>query len=330
MGACSKENKKAEETKPGPPETSPAEAGKATETPPTAPTPMGKDASAALAYLPEACALVVHIDLAAGFKNAALGKSLLPTLKAAFDKAKSEKEDMAAFFTSTGLDPFTDFHEMGLCLKSIPMNGEAPMGMGVVTGTAKPGLLTALVATSKKSEAFQPTKIGGVTGIERDGVIVVQLGDGTLLAGNDRSLLEAAVAKPMAQGATFGMIPKATMRIAVPTAAVKMVFNMPGSPFTSYASKIDGHSSFSADLDTRGLTLRIGTVSAEAATELAGIAKLLLGQVPKIPGEGIEAQAAASLSASLVKGEGKMMVGTMTIEEATLTQTLDKISKDIK
>lgn len=324
LGACSKEKKDK------PAETVPAEAGKVAESAPVVDKKMAADSSAALAFLPASCAVAVHIDLAGGFKNAAVGKTFLPKLKAAFENAKSADENMTTFFKSTGLDPFTDFHEMGLCLSSIPKGGEDPKGMGVVTGSAKPGLLAALVATSKKADKFKPTKIGDVSGLERDGVIVLQLDDGTLLAGNDRALLVSAVAKPSGQNEAFSMIGSATLRVAVPTTTVKTGFSLPGSPFANFSDKISGHSSLSADLDSRSVTMSIGTASNEAATELAGMAKLLLGQVPKRPGKDVEAQAMAALAAAEVNGKGSAMVAVVTFEEATLTMGLEKLASDIK
>ena len=331
LGACSKEKKKdAAEDKPG--AEAPAEgSAKVTETAPeTADKKKSSSSSSALAYLPDSCAVAIHMNLASGFKNATVGKAFLPKIQAAFSEAKADKKEMAAFFDSTGLDPFSDFHEMSVCLPEIPMGGGDPSGVGAITGSAKPGLLAALLATSKDADKFKAIEMGGAKGIDRDGFMIVQLADGTLVGGNDKALLEKAIGKPDGQAAAFATTDSATLRVVVPATVAKMGFSLPDSPFKNFAEKIDGASSISADLESRKVTLRIGTATEEAATELAGIAKMLLGQVPKIPGEGMEAQAAAALAAAVVKGEGTSMVGTVTFEEGTLGMGLDQVASEMK
>ncbi len=328
--SCSKEKKEGGETKG---EATTETTGVATDPGKVVEAPAGNSktepASGALAYLPKDCAIAFHVDIRSVFKNAGVASTILPKIKTSFEEAKKDKGEMAAFFSSTGLNPFTDFHDMGACLTNVPMGGSDPKGMGVVTGTAKTGLLPALLATSSKTDKFKPIKVGGVNGIEADGVMIVQLDDGTLLFGNDKALLEGSFAKPNGQGDAFAAAGKATLRVVVPTSTTKMGFSLPDSPFANFADKIGGSSSFSADLDSRQVTMRIGTTSEESATELSGIAKMLLGSIPKTQGQDVEAQAMAALAAAQVRGEGKAMVGTITFEESTIKAGIEQVANDM-
>lgn len=331
IGACSKETKNSEEKKSGTTETVPEESLKVTE---TAPGGDKKEMPAvastgALAYLPDSCAIAIHLDIASALKNGDVGKSFLPKVKGAFEAAKTEKPEMSLFFAAADLDPFADFHEMGICLSNIPVGGGDPKGMGVITGDTKVGVIIEYLRNSKKADKFTPVDFAGVKGLERDGILIAQLDDGTLIAGNDRALMEAAVKKPSGQGAAFASVPKATLRVVVPTATVKMVFNLPKSPMAKFSDKIDGVSSLSADLDSRSVTLRIGTASNEAATELSGVAKVMLGQVPAMNGKSLEARGTTALAAAKVAGEGTSMVGTVTFDEATAQQGLDEMAANV-
>jgi hypothetical protein len=227
--------------------------------------------SGALAYLPESCALALHLNIASTLKNSDVRKLLLPKVEAALETAKSKSEDLALFFAATGLDPFTDFHEMSVCFGTISNEGSPTKGMAIITGSTKPGLVTALLGKTTKADKLTPVEFAGIKGMERSGFIVAQLDDGTLIAGNDKSLMEAAVAKPGGQSAAFAETGTGTLRVVVPGATVKKGFSRPKSPVAHFSEKIDGTSSLSADLHSRSMTLRIGTVDEAAANELAGV-----------------------------------------------------------
>ena len=91
-----------------------------------------------------------------------------------------------------------------------------------------------------------------------------------------------------------------------------MALGLPGSPFSQFVEKIDGATSVSVDLATTTLTVKIGTSDEDSAKEIAGMAKLMLGQVPK-GGSGPEAGVMAALAAAKASGEGKNFVMTMVL-----------------
>jgi hypothetical protein len=136
------------------------------------------------------------------------------------------------------------------------------------------------------------------------------MADGALTGGNQKDLLTASIAKPNGFAADFKALGKDAVSIVIPAKTVKIGLGMPGSPFTQFAGKIDGATTVSVDLATTTLTVKIGTVDEATANEIAGMAKLLLGQVPK-GGQGIEAGLMAALAASKTGGEGKQFVMTM-------------------
>ncbi len=330
IASCSKEKKKDSDESKATTEDTASTSDKAAKAETIADrVPAGNAGSGALAYLPKECAISFHVDIRSGMKNSALASTILPKIKAAFEEAQKEEKDLAAFVSATGVDPFGDFHELGGCLTTVPKDDDDFHGMGVVTGSAKPGLLAAMVATSKESAEFKPIAIAGAKGIQRDGIYIVQLDNGALLFGNDKAQLETSLKKPNGQAKHFAEIAKGTLRIVVPSSTAKMGFALPDSPFANFTDKIDGTSGFTADLDSRTMTLRIGTGSNETAIELAGAAKMLLSQVPKVQGESVEAQATAALAAAHVKGDGKAMVGTVRFDQVTLQKSLEEIASDM-
>ena len=332
LGACSKEKKESGDKKTGATDTVPEESVKVTE---PAPGADKKEMPAvvstgALAYLPDSCTIAIHLDIASAFKNGDVAQSFLPEVKSSFEAAKKNKPEMGLFFSAAELNPFADFHELGICLGTIPVDGSKPKGMGVITGNTKLGIIIEYLRTSKKADKFTPVEFAGLKGIQRDDMLIAQLDDGTLIAGNDKALMEAAVKKPSGQGAAFAAVPKATFRVVVATTTAQMIFNLPKSPMANFSDKLEGVSSLSADLDSRSVSLRIGTASNEAATELSGVAKVVLGQVPPMGGKSLEARGMTALAAAKVAGEGTSMVGTMTLDEATVKQALEEMAAKVK
>lgn len=268
-------------------------------------------AGSALAYLPAGCTIAMHADLKSLAANPVIKANVMPALREALAAGAKNEKDFAAFMEATGLDPFADFHEFSLCSGDIfSIGGGTPKGFMTVTGDIDKGIIDALLKNSDDLDKSKVVDIKGQKSIDDDGAIFTQMTDGSLSGGNLKALVEAAIDKPNAFAADFEALGNADMRIVIPATTVTKGLGMPGSPFAQFAEKIDGATTVGLDVGNTTLTVKIATVDETSATELAGMAKLMLGQVPK-GGEGPEGAMMAAVAAAKTAGEGKHFVMTM-------------------
>ncbi len=330
LAGCSKDKKKDKEQPESPKamaaETVPAKSAG------DAPVALKSATSGALAYLPAECAIAMHADLRSILANAAVSAHLLPALREGLKKGTDSSKEFASFLDVTGLDPFTNFHEVSGCLGEIPLNGQDPRGVMTVGGKIGSNVFDELVKSSGDLKKDTIIDIKGQKAVDDDGAVFTQMADGSLSGGNDKALITAAIGKPNAFASDFDALGKSDLSIVIPAKTVTMGLGMPGSPFQQFAEKIDGATTVGVDIDKTTLTVKIGTVDEATANELAGMAKLLLGQVPK-EGEGMEAGLMAALAAAKTGGEGKQFVMSMKLPadqfEAACKMLAEKIRSEI-
>ncbi len=294
---------------------------------PAKPDAPASASSGALAYLPEGCTIAMHADLKSLAANPVIEANVMPALREALAAGAKKEKDFAAFMEATGLDPFADFHEFSVCAGDLFSVGDGtPKGFMTVTGDIDKGIIDALLKNSDDLDKAKVVDIKGQTSIDDEGAVFTQMADGSLSGGNLRALVEAAIDKPNAFAADFETLGNADMRIVIPATTVTKGLGMPGSPFAQFAEKIDGATTVGLDVGTTTLTVKIATVDETSATEIAGMAKLMLGQVPK-GGEGPEGAMMAALAAAKTSGEGKHFVLTMQLP-AEQFETASKLIAD--
>ena len=299
--------------------------------------PPTTEASAALAYLPNDCSIAMHANLKALAANPVINTHVMPALREALAAGQKKKKEFADFMSATGLDPFADFHELSICAGALPSGTEDPKGIITVTGDINNGIIEKIVKNSDELDDSKIVDIKGQKSIDDDGALVTQMADGSLSGGNHKELLVASIDKPNAFAADFKSIGNAEFRIVVPAKTVTKSLGMPGSPFTQFATKIAGATTVALDLANTTLTVKIATVDESSANEIAGMAKLLLGQVPK-GGPGPQGAMMTALAAAKTSGEGNRFVMTMQLpaeqfEMASkmLAETIRaNISEDVK
>tara|TARA_R110002096_G_scaffold16898_9_gene57923 strand:- start:41818 stop:42870 length:1053 start_codon:yes stop_codon:yes gene_type:complete len=308
LAGCSKDKKKDSADK-----QSPAEASRTKDAPkgdkanmPTA------AAGSALAYLPADCTIAIHADVTSILANPVVKAEIVPALREALASGAKADDGFRGFLAASKVDPFADLHEFSACVGELPMGGGSSDPKGIITLTGNIGnhVFAELVKSDDEIDAAKIVDMKGQKAIDDKGAVITQMTDGSLSGGNVKALLVASIDKPNAFAADFKALSNADIRIVVPATTVKMGLGMPGSPFSQFVEKIDGATSVSIDLAKTTLTVKIGTTDEDSAKEIVGMAKLMLGQVPK-GGNGPEAGVMAALAAAKTSGEGKNFVMTM-------------------
>jgi hypothetical protein len=330
LTGCTKEKKKSDESKGSTESAETKKEAKIVDAPGVAAGDSAGSTGGALAYLPSECSVAMHVDLKGLAANPVIKSTIMPALQEGMDIAQKEEKDFAAFLTMTGLNPITDFHDFSLCLGAISPSGAPPKGFGTVTGNIKGGILEALQKTAKNMDDGKFIDLAGQKALDFEDGIFTQMKDGALSGGNHNEFMKASMTKPSAFDKDFAALGNASLRVVVPASTVKMGLGLPGSPFANFVEKIDGASSLAVDVGTTTLTVKIATVDNGAATEMVGMAKLLMSQVPKADGSGPEAILLASLAAATIEAEDKHFVMKMQLPAAQFEGFARMLAKEIR
>lgn len=282
--------------------------------------PKGEAATGALAYLPGDCDIAIHIDFASVMSVPAVRDALLPALEKAKAAGAKDKESFGNFLKQSGMDPIKDLHQLAVCVDDIKMDGSDPKAFGAVSGNLKPDLMDILIKTSEKLEKREQIKEGGFHIVRDDEAIIAQADDGVVMGGNSPALFDLFKKKSSGFQADFQAMGPASLRVIVATKLAKTGLAQPGSPFAAFAEKLAGNTTFSFDATSGEAVLRVATADEASASELAGVAKMLLSQVPKAGGAGPEAMAMSAISAAKIGAEGSVFSMSVAVPVADIAK----------
>jgi len=296
-------------------------------------------AGAAHAHLAKDCDVVAHINIKSIFQATAIKAHVVPALEE-MQKAEPKKEEdknFRAFLEETGLDPLKDLHEAAVCvtnMKAATSGGGEPDFAFILSGNLKKdAVVPAVVKTGKKGK-FKETEVGGVKALSDPAgeMFLGQAGDGAVIVAKSAAAFEKALKTTDAATAVFKLPMDKSVSIIVPDQTIKMAMEAggPDNPFKDSAGKA-GRAAISVDVKAGTIEVRISMTDDKAATELAGVAKMLLGQMTKgTPPPGPEAMAMQFLKDAKIDSSGKDFVATITVPQPALEEMAKEIAKGIK
>ncbi len=312
----------------------------ATESPKTAPATADKPVddkaevsasspAVAVKYLPKQCEIALHVNIGAILSSAPMKKHVVPALKEAQKHAtlQNDKEKFQVFLKESGLDPLKDLKEIAVCLVKIEPN-KPPKASAVVVGNLKPGLIDTIAKTANKK--LVPAEIAGAKGYKDDDATVLQLANGTIVAGNDDALIKATVGASNGFGDTFAKLGTDGMQVVIPETMVKKGLSVDGSPFGLFATKISGPSTVALNVGTGALALRMQTADEKTAIELGGVARTIIGGLPKHVARGPQAMAIAVLSGATVSNDGASLVVTINVPKDNVDALAQMVAANIR
>ncbi len=296
-------------------------------------------AGAAHAHLSKDCDVVAHINIKGIFQATAIKTHVVPALEE-MQKAEPKKEEdknFRAFLKETGLDPLKDLHEAAVCvtnLKAVTSGGGEPNFSFVLSGNLKKDAVVPAVVKTGKKDKFKETEVAGVKVLNdpTEDVFLGQAADGVVIVAKSKPAFEAALKTSDAATAFFKLPMDKSVSIIVPDKTIKMGMEAGGAdnPFKDSAAKA-GRAAISVDVKAGTIEVRISMTDDKAATELAGVAKMLHGQMTKeTPPPGPEAMIMGFLKDAKIESSGKDFVTTITVPQPALEEMAKEMAKGIK
>lgn len=282
----------------------------------------------ALSHLPAVCDAVLRIDVAGVFAVPAIKSQAVPALAALKTDPKDEQgKHFAAFLTDTGIDPATDLKEVAICFTQLRSPNGSPTITAALAGNFKPGTIIAAIEKNGKAEKFKIEELDGTKILvdEGDKFVAGQAADGALVMAPSKALLAAAL--KTSDAAKLFQIPTDVELSFVLTAEfMKSAMAENGNPFFAQASQV-GRGLLALDLKKPSAQLRITMGDEKSATELAGVAKMLLGQLTLAPRPAGDPSAPmfSLLQAAKIESKGKDAL----VDIAISTEKLDELVKQL-
>lgn len=296
-------------------------------------------AGAAHAHLAKNCDVVAHINIKSIFQAAAIKTHVVPALEE-MQKAEPKKEEeknFRAFLKETGLDPLKDLHEAAVCvtnMKAATTGAGEPDFAFVLSGNLKKGAVVPAVVKTGKKDKFKETEVAGVKALTDPAgdIFLGQAGDGAVVVAKSKAAFEGALKTSDAATAVYKLPMDKSVTVIVPDKTIKMAMEAggPDNPFKDSAGKA-GRAAIAVDVKAGTIEVRISMTDDKAATELAGVAKMLLGQATKgTPPPGPEAMVMDFLKDAKIESVGKDFVTTITIPQPALEEMAKEMAKGIK
>lgn len=248
----------------------------------TASQPAAGGKSAALAHLPGKCDAVMRIDLAGILGVPAFKSKVVPALE---EMKKGEPKDekakeAKAFLADAGIDPLTDVKEIAVCLRDLNAANPADQKITlVIAGTFKPGAVVPALEKNAKSGKYTVEELDG-TKVIVDGsktMFLAQASDGAIVMSYSKESLTDSL-KTSDAAAAFNVPVDASIAVVMPGEFLKTAMAGKGSPFAAQADKTQ-RAVLALNLGKPDLELRVGMTDDKSATELAGAAKMIFGQM---------------------------------------------------
>lgn len=296
-------------------------------------------AGAAHTHLAKDCDVAVHINFKSILQATPIKTHVVPAMEEA---QKTEPKDESgknfkAFLKETGLDPLKDLHEAAVCvtnMKAATAGGGEPDFAFILSGNLKKdAVIPAVMKTGKKGK-FKETEVGGMKVLSDPAgeIFLGQATDGAVIVAKSSTALEGAFKTTDAASSVYKLPLDKSVSIVVPDKTIKMAMEAGGkdNPFKDSAGKA-GRAAIAMDVKAGTLEVRISMTDDKAATELAGVAKMLLGQLTKAPPKpGPEGMMMQFLKDAKLDSSGKDFVATITIPQATLEELAKEMAKGIK
>lgn len=284
-----------------------------------APAVAAAGSSNAVAHLPETCAAVARIDFAALLSLPSVKDQVTPALEELKANAAGPNEDFRAFLSDAGIDPMKDVSDLALCMGDIQRGPEGEFTV-VLGGNFKPNTIVSSIEKHAKKDKFSVEDFAGTKILaDKDGKMFLgQAPDGVVVVASTKVGLEKAFKKT---DASKHALPKdATASFVVPAKSMKGLLSEPGNPFFAQANDV-GAMLLTVDLKKANASLRVELTTEKAAIELAGVAKMLLGQMASQPSpDPVGGALMAMLSKAKVESKGKELVVEIAIPEAQVNE----------
>jgi hypothetical protein len=294
-------------------------------------------AASAAAHLASNCDVAVRVDVGA-FMAVPQAKAEIVTALEEM-KSKEPKDDMGkrfeAFLTEAGIDPLKDIKDVAVCLSDFgsvfEKKAKEPNFAIVMGGNFKPGtIVPALLKHVKdeKKDKMKEEEIGGVKALtdEKGEAFVGQATDGAIIIAKSKPSFEAALKTGDAASSKY-QLPGDAVSVVVTADFLKLAAKADANnPLADKADKM-GRAAFTVDLGSMTMKQRIAMADDKAATEVAGVLKMLLGQVAKQPAVGDPMDA---MIMDLVKDAKIDSQGTEVIIELKVpSELVDKMVKEL-
>ncbi len=340
MGCSKDEEKKASDGKKPAASAQAKASGGASAAKKDAPKTAAKGAAgAAHAHLSKDCDVVAYINITSILQATAIKTHVVPALEE-MKKAEPKKEDdksFKAFLEETGIDPLKDFHAAAVCVTNVKAattgGGEPDMSFILSGNLKKDAVVPAVIKTGKKDK-YKETEVAGmkVLSDKAGDIFLGQATDGAVIVGKSAAAFEAALKTTDAAASVYKLPLDKAVSIVVPAKTITMAMEAGGkdNPFKDSAGKA-GRAAVVVDVKAGTIEVRISMTEDKAATELAGVAKMLLGQMTKAPpAPGPEGMAMQFLKDAKIESVGKDFVATVTIPQKALEDLAKEIAKGIK
>ena len=296
-------------------------------------------AGAAHAHLSKDCDVVAYINFTSILQATPIKAHLVPALEEMkkSEPKKPDEKNFRAFLEETGIDPLKDLHEVAVCvtnMKAATAGGGEPDFAFVLSGNLKKGAVVPAVLKTGKKDKFKETEVAGtkVLSSSAGDIFLGQASDGAVIVAKSATAFEAALKTSDAAQSIYKLPLDKSVSIVVPAKTITMAMEAggPDNPFKDSAKKA-GRAAVSVDVKAGTIEVRISMTDDKAATELAGVAKMLLGQVTKAPQRpGPEAMVMQFLKDAKIDSVGKDFVATVTIPQSALEELAKEMAKGIK
>lgn len=249
-------------------------------------SPAAAGTSTALAHLPEKCGAVVRLDIAGALAIPKVKAQLGPALEELKKKTDGDGKGFGAFIADTGLDPAADFKEVAMCITDLSPGAGAkdPNFVVVIAGNFKPGTVVPALEKTAKADKFKVEEFAGtkIAADVKGEMFLGQAPDGVVVVARKKEQLEASF-KGGGDARKFGIPLDAALALVMPGDALKgLMAGDPTNPFAAQSDKIT-KAMVVVDLKKPALEGRIAMSDDKSATELAGAAKMILGQLSSAP-----------------------------------------------
>jgi hypothetical protein len=296
-------------------------------------------AGAAHAHLSKDCDVVAYINITSILQAAPIKAHVVPALEE-MKKTEAKKEEdksFRAFLAETGIDPLKDLHAAAVCItnvKAATTGGGEPDMSFVLSGNLKKDAVVPAVLKTGKKDKFKETELAGMKVLTNpeDDFFMGQASDGAVIAAKSKAAFEAALKTTDAATTVYKLPLDKAVSIVVPAKTITMAMEAGGkdNPFKDSAKKA-GRAAVSVDFNAGTIEVRISMSEDKAATELVGVAKMLLGQMTQGPPKpGPEGMAMQFLKDAKIESVGKDFVATITVPKAALEDLAKEMAKGIK